>query len=366
MSTGAIDRARNPSSDGILRRLGRPAMIQLKSVNTLAAMERRDTLRVLFLTNSGPRDASSRVRVYQYQAALRARGIHGRVLPLQMGSRLAIRARELLALCLAPLHHAVVIQKNVFPGFTRAIVALNKRVIFDIDDGVFVFFPDSVNLLPMYAHIVAGNTALLEFMKPFNSNISVIPSVVSDCRQHDRNGPSDQVVIGWIGHGAHLRYLQPLRAVFSSLLHSMKGRALLRIVSDVPLDWSDVHVDNRQWTLEHELDDVRTFDIGIMPVGDDAWGQYKCGYKALLYMSQGIPTIASPVGFNAQLLSHGRDGMLASTADDWAESLRALIESPVLRRELGRQGQARVAKDFTVEARVHDWEQLLRRVARRT
>jgi glycosyltransferase involved in cell wall biosynthesis len=78
---------------------------------------------------------------------------------------------------------------------------------------------------------------------------------------------------------------------------------------------------------------------------DDDWARGKCAMKALLYMSQEIPTVCSAVGANLEVISHGQNGFLASSAHDWIESIGELIKSAELRRKLGKAGRE------TVEAR---------------
>ena len=51
-------------------------------------------------------------------------------------------------------------------------------------------------------------------------------------------------------------------------------------------------------------------DIGVMPLTDDAWAKGKCGFKAIQYMSLGIPTIASDVGVNNKIIEHATNGFV--------------------------------------------------------
>ena len=68
------------------------------------------------------------------------------------------------------------------------------------------------------------------------------------------------------------------------------------------------------WNKKNEITDLLAFDIGIMPLSDDEWARGKCGFKALQYMSLGIPAMVSPVGVNTQIVD---DGIVASTTQDF-------------------------------------------------
>jgi len=89
------------------------------------------------------------------------------------------------------------------------------------------------------------------------------------------------------------------------------------------------------WTLAGEVDALATFDVGLMPLTDDPWSRGKGGYKILQYMAMGIPTVASPVGVNRDLVEHGVTGFLADTSDEWVTALERLATDASLRRQMG-------------------------------
>jgi glycosyltransferase involved in cell wall biosynthesis len=94
-----------------------------------------------------------------------------------------------------------------------------------------------------------------------------------------------------------------------------------------------------------------------MPAPDDAWARGKCGCKALQYMAVGVPAVCSPVGMNAQLIQDGKNGLLASSEDDWVEKLTLLLNSAELRRRLGQAGRKTVEAWYSAEVqapRVYD------------
>ncbi len=83
-----------------------------------------------------------------------------------------------------------------------------------------------------------------------------------------------------------------------------------------------------------------------MPLDDSEWTQAKCAFKLLQYMALGIPSVASPVGMNREVIEHGRNGVLAITDEDWINGLDKLISQPAKRREIGRAGRETVVRSF--------------------
>ena len=49
---------------------------------------------------------------------------------------------------------------------------------------------------------------------------------------------------------------------------------------------------------EDEVADVRSFQVGIMPLPDDPWTRGKCTCKILQYFAASLPVVCSPVGAN--------------------------------------------------------------------
>src|SRR5438874_1070790 len=104
------------------------------------------------------------------------------------------------------------------------------------------------------------------------------------------------------------------------------------------VDYHDA-LDVRGWSESTEVAELQRFDVGIMPLRDAPMERGKCGYKLIQYMACGRPVVASPVGASRQIVEHGTNGFLASTAAEWVAALRAL-QDPALRRRMGAAGRA--------------------------
>jgi glycosyltransferase involved in cell wall biosynthesis len=117
--------------------------------------------------------------------------------------------------------------------------------------------------------------------------------------------------------------------------------------------------------LDREQRNLSSFSIGIMPLTDTLWTRGKCGYKILQYMAAGIPVVASAVGANNDIITHGENGFLAKTTNDWIEHISALVQNPELRQSFGRRGRELVERKYSLDQFAAGYIDLIREVAGR-
>ena len=123
----------------------------------------------------------------------------------------------------------------------------------------------------------------------------------------------------------------------------------MRIISNTPVDIPGIRTKFIPWQLETQAREVSLFDIGIMPLPDNDYTRGKCGYKALQYMAAGVPPVVSDVGVNASIVSHGLDGLVAGSEEEFQQSLEALIIDGSLRQKLGESARMKVEKKFSIQ-----------------
>lgn len=348
---------------------------------TPAAATRRVT--VLAWAAGGPSVPSSRERLYALLPLLEERGVSVLAPPVHRPSP-AAAARALLQ---ARRVDAVLIQKRLLPVPYLAALARLAPVVYDYDDAVYALPSGAAGpqaagrlarnrarldaVLRRAAVVVAGNSVLAEHARARGAPVVTVPTAVDPARvprpkEHRAVRP---VTIGWVGTPANLVYLRSLEGVFRRLGGRFGNGVRLRVVTDPPSGgvprFPGIEMDVRRWTLAAEPADLLSFDIGIMPLHDDAWSRGKCGFKLLLYMLAGLPVVASPVGANCEIVRHGEHGFLAESEDAWVEALSALVESPELRARLGRAGRAHVQRHYGPEAAADRLTAAVRSAARR-
>jgi glycosyltransferase involved in cell wall biosynthesis len=253
----------------------------------------------------------------------------------------------------------------VGPPVVEFILAkiLRKKIIYDFDDAIWmdntsdenswarwVKFHNKVSSICRWSHRVScGNAWLANYAHQFNGSVTVNPTTIDTENWHTlAQAPSKKndyrIIIGWTG----THYLSSLVGVFQHL--EKKYPIVLRIISNKDLKLPLANVEFLSWKKETEIQDLQTFDIGIMPLPDDAWAKGKCGFKALQYMSLGIPSVVSNVGVNVEIIEQGVNGYCCANLDEWQTNLERLILDKIVREEIGMKARAVVVDHFSVRS----------------
>jgi glycosyltransferase involved in cell wall biosynthesis len=98
---------------------------------------------------------------------------------------------------------------------------------------------------------------------------------------------------------------------------------------------------------------------------DTDWTRGKCGFKTLLYMSVGLPSVSSPVGVTNEIIQDNSNGFLATSTEDWVAKLSRLIEDAQLRRQMGQAGRQTVEQKYSLHAQAPRLLAVLEAAARR-
>ena len=286
-------------------------------------------------------------------------------------------AERLRVLKEAARHEVVVLFKMI--GFNELELNLlqraNRRIIFDFDDAVMFReqkhrrpvrgknFKKFLRTLNHCAAVVAGNDFLACFAEASGQRAIILPTSIDLRRYHLKQHSGDRgLVVGWLGLSDGLPYLRHIQPALQQLSERFPGLKL-KVICDKPLQLDGVVVENEPWRLETEQANLVSFDIGIMPLWDSVWTRGKCGYKILQYMGVGTAVVASDVGVNSQIITHGENGFIARTQEDWVKTISSLIENAEQRRTFGIRGRELIEKRYSLEGFTRGYVKLLREVA---
>ncbi len=335
-------------------------------------MARPDVLDVLFLAPSGETLPSVRFRVLPFVAHGRERGL--KVDWLRAPKALHQRLGFLLTL---PRAKVVVIQQKLFAPWELSLIRRRCELLaYDVDDALWALHPADQDrpgaaakagkIARRFAHtcasvdlVIAGNAYLAQRAGEHQKNIFILPTLLDTGRYTP--GPAERAAlgplrVGWMGTSGNMWFLPEVLRELAPL----RGRVEVRVVSDKPYhgELEDM-VRYEPWSGEREIDQLRGFDCGLMPLSDDEFTRGKCGFKALQYMACGAVPIASAVGFNREIVTHGVDGFLVDQPGQWAEFVLLLAGDPELRERMAAAARATCVARFSLASRAPDlWRAL--------
>ncbi len=328
-------------------------------------------MRVLFIVPYPTEGPSNRFRVEQYLPHLKQRGINYSLRPFYNSFIYRILYKrghyfkKALYLCFfmlrrlgdvvsASSHDVVFIHREAYPFagyiFERLFRFFGKKLIYDFDDSIFIKKPLKIKkVIRMSDCVIAGNEFLKDYASQYNKKITVLPTCIDTRIYKPKIKPAskDEVIIGWIGTSFTAIYLDLLSDVYATLADRYKNIEF-RVVGGY-FQNSNLPIICKDWSLDSEVEELREFDIGVMPLFDDDWARGKCAFKIIQYMAVGIPTVASRVGMNVEIIEDGKDGFLANRKEEWIERLSILIEDKQLRENMGRLGRAKVESLYSIE-----------------
>jgi glycosyltransferase involved in cell wall biosynthesis len=352
-------------------------------------------LKILFFTRYTRLGASSRLRFYQFFPHLKDRKITIDVSPLfneQYLTELYNRRgtskwnivksylKRTLDVLKAANYDLIVIEKELFPYFPATaeylLSSFGVKYIVDYDDAIFHNYDTHPNkgirvllgkkiatVMRSSALVVAGNKYLHDYAVQSGAvNTCIIPTVIDTTKYVVKQSySSSEIVIGWIGSPSTLKYIETLKPILRDLsnrypikLHIVGGKSGVGLGEmEEVLDWSE----------EGEVEMIRNFDIGIMPLQDELWEYGKCGYKLIQYMGCAIPVIGSPIGVNDVIIQEGVNGFKPVDAIGWKNALEALIVDGGLRQSMGSNGRLIVEENYSLIRARKDWYRLISEVA---
>jgi glycosyltransferase involved in cell wall biosynthesis len=348
--------------------------------------------------------AATRFRMAQFVEPLAARGIKLDIHPFlsseqfsefYKGSGLAAksvgmvrpligRLNELLQLRKYDLifiqREAMIFGPGVFEWLCQTIGGI--PMVLDLDDATYVryvspsygrigsalkFFGKTDNLIKRAALVVCGNRFIAEHVESKGTKAVVIPTVVDTNLFCPVERENEIPLMGWIGTHSTFPFLESLFPVLKRLAKDHRFR--LKIVGSgrdsVKID--GVEVDNRAWRLDREIADFQSLDIGLYPIivsdsANEQWIAGKSGFKAIQYMSVGVPFVMSPVGICAEIGKPDITHFVAKSSDEWSDQLRKLLELPDLRANMGMESRKFALENYAVNAQADSLATLFKEV----
>jgi glycosyltransferase involved in cell wall biosynthesis len=364
-------------------------------------------MKVLALASYPVEMAATRYRLAQFVAPLKERGITLIVRPFidsKLSASLYKRSelpRTAFGLMYATLRRmgqvwqarkadVLLVQREAMIFGPPVIEWLATRasrcpMVLDLDDATYVSYTSptygslgsalkwfgKTDALIRWAQVVTcGNRTIAEYVSGKGARARIIPTVVDTekFRPAERAMENKPLVLGWIGTHSTFPFLEMIFPALEKLAetHSFKLKVIGAGVKEIKI--SGVEVESLEWSLEREIEDFQSFDIGLYPIDIERYGLEwvagKSGFKAIQYMSVGIPYVTTPVAACAEIGEAGVTHFGAQTQEEWQEFLAKLIADASLRRGMGEAGRRHALQHYTVGAQADKLAQALREAAR--
>jgi|YelNatPaOPRAMG01_1025707.scaffolds.fasta_scaffold03649_2 glycosyltransferase involved in cell wall biosynthesis len=334
--------------------------------------------KVLLFTSDGMTDPASRIRGYLVARYLSENGFDTRIFMYESTkTNIFMRSLHIINDFLIKINvvmksgkeDLIYIQRGInslsqfsFIFFLFSKFILGKKVIYDIDDALFLKEPFIINkLIRLSDLVIVGGHELFNYAKKYNENVALIPTSV-DLKRYSLNAfrKGDHVRLGFVGSPSTTNYLRLLLNPLGKLAKRYDFE--LRVISSPSyegyklfnhlfknLERKGVKVKLIPWSIQGEFHELQNIDIGLAPLFDGEWEKYKGGFKVINYMAAGIPPVASDVGEHKHIIKDGINGFLCKNDQEWFEKLKKLIEDENLREKMGMNARKTAEEKYSIE-----------------
>lgn len=337
-------------------------------------------MRVLVLTRYGSKGASSRMRLLQYLPWFESAAWNYHVAPFfsdemleeryrmgsyRLGAVLGAYRSRIVEMTRRYRYDLVWIEKEALPWLPISMERWLLRAVpyvLDFDDAVFHNYDRHRlwvvrrllgrrldRLMAGARLVIAGNEYLAERAVGAGAQwVEKLPTAVELSRYsiaEPKSSSKPRIV--WIGSPTTVRYLMGLNETLATLANRVPFT--LRVIGGGAIHVPGVDLEIVDWSAGTEVASIAECDVGLMPLEDSPWERGKCAYKLIQYMACGLPTVASPVGANLDVVIEGETGYFADNEDNWISRLEYLLRNPDVRKRLGENGRERVEAEYCVE-----------------
>lgn len=212
--------------------------------------------------------------------------------------------------------------------------------------------------LKLYHRFIVASEYLASLVHQLNPQIAKDVLIMPTCvdygedkiKNYDGIEAKESIQLGWIGSNGNLMYLDLIISELNKV--HIYQPIELKIISGTMYANKEAlfPIHNVAWKLESEIDEMLSFDIGIMPLAFDGVTLGKGGFKLLQYMGLGILPVASAITINEEIIEDGINGFLVKEHQPWSEVLIKVMNNKKVFKELAVAAKRKVQKQYTFEA----------------
>jgi glycosyltransferase involved in cell wall biosynthesis len=260
------------------------------------------------------------------------------------------------------------------PIFERIYRLLSKKIIFDIDDLVFLGNTSMANswiskfkgknksiyLMKNADNIITTTPYLMDYCKLYSIHVvSIPPSIGSDVIRPMSRERNPILKIGWSGSHSTVKYLSIIESALYNL--SLRYKFELIVFGVERFKIKGIQCRSIKWSPQLENTIFNEMDIALYPQEKEEWSEGKYGGKMIQYLAAGLPIVMS--NSNAlipQIITNYKNGIIVeNTSSEWEYALIQLIENKDLREKISLEARKLFLEKFSIEANRNKYLEVL-------
>lgn len=267
-------------------------------------------------------------------------------------------------------YDVIILQREIISTLYTIERFFNKPFILDVDDAIHLNqrFESIDKLAKKAVAIVVCNDFLAEYYHQFNKNVYVIPTPINIDKYKYKHKSIEQkniFVIGWIGTSSNFSSLKLIEKAVNKFLE-LYSNSTLKIVSNKDPNFQIIPKHRyifKEWSEHEDVEDIQSFDIGIMPLINNKHSQGKCAFKMLQYMACNIPVVSSCLPMNEKIIKNSNCGYcIHGYEDEWVSAFLKLYKNEDLRKEFGKNGRRIIEKRFSTKIYARLYCEILKKI----
>lgn len=338
-------------------------------------------MKITFFPKYDISGASSRYRTFQYLPYFEKYNLKYEVFPffdykhieaINRGKRLSVLRisiyffKRIFHILSVKKNNLLFIEKELIPYFPPVLewyLSIRKiKFILDYDDAVIHNYDESPNFIirsflskkipyiqKKASAVVNGSYYLQNLSLKNNKNSFYIPTSLDINKYKLEKKNINEFIIGWIGSNSTSKLLLPFLNVLEKFCNTHNVKMHLVGFNESLLEKKFSFIKVIPWNKDTETEELCKFSVGISPSVDKPFMRGKCAFKSIQYMACEKPVITTPVGANADVISHGVNGFHTLNNDDWYNYLKILYKNTDLCVKMGVAGRKRVENEFSIQ-----------------
>jgi len=170
----------------------------------------------------------------------------------------------------------------------------------------------------------------------------------------------------WNGNPYNLQHASMLMGVLRRIHRKCPFRFRFICAKPPPKDFGQgLDMQYLKYNANLEAQQISGSWLGLAPMPDTGHNRCKGAYKVKTYFAAGLPVVASPVGFQQQLVAEGGEvGFLPESTEAWEKALLSFLKNPDLSLRMGKTAYLYAQRRFSYEAVASSWVSHLRNLMR--